>query len=299
METMTNLKINGETVKKMLINDKLVYSSTPDALTIINDEAEPILRNAVKLGEKTYKSADGKKDMTYSVYSTFEEGEWTGLGSAGNVHPWFISPHVMVSAQHYNNLLYTGNVTINGVTYNRLKWYNLQEWCAEHNIPFAQGVRNGDIALCTLDKSTGLDISKCPYVISDKTIQRMFARGDTYGCVLWHSPQTSINKQYATPVWGFNGNVYSPKYDNSLMERPTIYSEIDLGYPYFATSGDSGKVVYFMYKGKPVVVSQLMELSSSSWIGYGPAFPQVVNPLREFVKWHEGADILKELTIDD
>ena len=109
---INSLTLGGKAVNWLYLNGKAILPRT-NGYTLANDSAYAALQNATVAQTLSY---GGK---SYNVYGTFDNKIWTGAG-AGNVRPWFISPHVMVSAHHYTSKP-TGSLKISdSLTVNRL-----------------------------------------------------------------------------------------------------------------------------------------------------------------------------------
>lgn len=250
------LSINGKQTKEAYINNKLVYTSYPDSKSAINETVYSTLSASTVATTLTHNGT------TYDVYGTFTNKRWTAA-SAGNVRPWFITPHLMVGAHHYPNKV-TGNLKIDdSLTVNRLRWVNLKEWALNNGFTEADFPANSfldDIDMIELDKSTGLPQEECPYLMSKQYVHDNFI-DHTLDNVLGYSQSQATN--YAIPIMF---------YENSLV---TIRSNWDnasqrvdqLGEPYASCpalsstqypryEGDSGKPKYIRIDGKDVVISQ-------------------------------------------
>lgn len=169
------LTIDGKVIKDLAINGKICYATYPDAQMQINEQAWSVLSSSLSVGSGHYNYPGTSTRYDYNIYSTFDEGGYTGAG-AGNVRPFVVSPHILASAQHYPNKP-TGNITIGGTTIKRLQWVNLKDWALENGYTesdFSGIYEFGDIALCKCDKATAIPDNCIPYFISKDRINQLF-----------------------------------------------------------------------------------------------------------------------------
>ena len=96
MLSCNRMTIDGKNVRKLYLDGKLAYVGT-DKMDDVNNYAWSILSSALSVGSGYYNYPSTTTRYDYNIYSTFDEGGYTGSG-AGNVRPFVVSQHILATA---------------------------------------------------------------------------------------------------------------------------------------------------------------------------------------------------------
>lgn len=310
MNNFNTLSVDNKAVKVATLNGRVIYSALENIDYQTKEAEAAILSASTSLSTATYTCPNGVS-YNYNQLSTFVENGFTGAGS-GNVRPFAVSPYVLATAEHYGDTIELGNMSIGDATVNRLSCVNLVAWAKEQGKwtdSYIDALGIGDIELVVLDKTGSAVPNDCiPYFCSRLQYQGLFHKDSYTGLVGWTSPQIEFDgTKQAAPivVTGTEGNELKwtiPALAMNLIDAD-LSASYDVGNTYLAASGDSGRPVYFIYDGSPVVLSHYHSVSVPSfgptppYFGVGPNYISAFDILREFVKWYEGDDNLKKLPV--
>ena len=255
----------------------------------------------------SYKCPNGVT-YNYNQWSTFVENDFTGVG-AGNQRPFVISPHIMATASHYDNIP-TGNLQIDNVTVNRVSHENLLDWALDTGFwseSYLTSLGISDIELVKLDKSVAVPEANIPYFISYDKLKARIYSGNLQYIVGWTSPQIAFNGvKYAAPILfsGYNSDNElkwaTPAQLSSNIPETYRTDILTAGNTYLGTTGDSGRPVYIVIDGKIVVVSHNHSVvvpigGEPPYNMTGPDYVAAYPVLKEYIKQYEGEDVLKTL----
>ena len=311
MANFNTLSVDNKPVKVATLNGRVIYSALENIDYSTKEEEAAILSASSTLSAASYTCPNGVA-YNYNQLSTFVENGFTGAGS-GNVRPFAVSPYVLATAAHYGNTIQLGNMSIGDTTVSRLSCVNLVEWAkgsGKWTDAYIDSLGLGDIELVVLDKTGNAVPDDCiPYFCSRLQYQGLFYK-DTYtGLVGWTSPQIEFDgtKQAAPIVVTGTTTENELKWTIPALAMNLIGADLssyyDVGNTYLAASGDSGRPVYFIYDGSPVVISHYHSVSvplfspTPPYYGVGPNYIDAFDVLREFVKEYEGEDTLKKLPV--
>ena len=265
-----------------------VFSRPRDMSAVCGKFAEDAVLSMEKVADMSC-TLPGGAAYSYSAYSTFEESAFTGTG-AGNVRPWIVSPHVVASAAHYGGLNRTGPISLAGVSAVRGTWVSLRTWALANGFSAAEvgsAADVGDIMLCPCSSASGFPASAVPLFAGAKRRRRMFRRDTWDGMLAWQSPQVSAaGVQYAVPVSMRGDRAWSSAFLCPERAPERVRAKLSSALPSYRTYvGDSGKPVYLMVDGAPVVVSQSHSVSSAGGVPVttGPDMSAAVPMLRAYV----------------
>lgn len=212
----------------------------------------------------------------------------------GNVYLWPASKHVLVSANHYGNKI-TGNQTFSdGVTTGTVKkksWVHLYDWALANGFTTndLKAVSSiGDISLVPCDKSVGEVPDGCiPYFMSPEQRDTYF-NGDMTGLVCWENVQ---DYNWAVPnlISANNGNWDA---DGKIARADIAARLSEMDPRYYIYGGDSGRCVFMLMNGKPIVISAQLSIGRAG-PDYIAAFPMI----KAYVEAY--GDELKTLSDDD
>lgn len=311
MNNFNTLSVDNKAVKVATLNGRVIYSALENIDYPTKEAEAAILSASTSLSTATYTCPNGVS-YEYNQLSTFEENTFTGAG-AGNVRPFAVSPYVMATAAHYGNTIQLGNMSIGDATVNRLSCVNLSTWAKEQGKwtdEYIDRLGLGDIELVVLDKTgNAVPTTSLPYFCSPLQYKALFHKDSYEGLVGWTSPQIEFDgtKQAAPIVVTGVTTDYELKWTIPALAMNLIDADLsayyDVGNTYLAASGDSGRPVYFLYDGSPVVISHYHSVTVPSfgptppYYGVGPNYINGFDVLREFVKWYEGEDTLKKLPV--
>ena len=213
-------------------------------------------------------------------------------GGVGNVALWALSKHILVSANHYP-YKWTGNYQMtDGVTTSTLKklsWVRLYDWALSHGFT-EEGLSSiksiGDISVVPCDKNGGEVPDGCiPYFMTPEQREAYFG-DDMNGVPCWESVQ---DYNWAVPkiISGIGSWTLS-----TTAARLDIADILNAMSPiYYAYSGDSGKCLFILMNGKPVITSAHYGVYS------GPDYIGAYYVLKAYAEAY--GDELKTLTDED
>lgn len=276
-----NIKIDNKDVQFLYIDGNKAYTLLEDKSPAINNEAKTILDNATFVKDDVY------GDISFKVWDTFQH-QFCQVG-VGNVHCWYLTPHIMVSANHYPNKP-VGDYTLNnGTVVKKLQWVNLHQWAEQHGGIEKYKYLNfsGDIDFITLDKSTSIPDEYLPWMMSLNTMRKYFTR-DTFDGVVGF--KTSQKHQYGVPIVFDTLCDWHSIYQNEKCPEELKTRVEEMGQTTPSYEGDSGRPIYIVIDGKPVVVSQYRSTVQ------GPNFVYCFDMIRDFAKEYEGEDLIKQIT---
>lgn len=217
----------------------------------------------------------------------------------GATYPFAITPHVMATAYHWYWPNHRGGYTtlsnyLTGATFqvHRQPGQCLRTWALENGWSETQlaemDIGNlGDLSLIILDEGE-IPSELCPYFTDRETVAELF--GDMRGLPCWTSDQTP--SRWATPgvifrcgkpkgaAFGGASVTMGFYFSNSIDSYKTTYRKdlYDIINDHFGvwnfwkiTNGDSGRDVFFRWKGQNVIVTAYTTAGSGP--DYISAFP--------------------------
>ena len=256
----------------------------------LNNEAYAILQGATlervdSEGNNVWKTFIAPMSHTHNPIT----GRWVG-----NLYLWAASKHVLVSANHYAYKFTGEQAFYDGVTHatvRKMPWVHLYDWALSNGFTTndLKAVSSiGDISLVPCDKSVGEVPDGCiPYFMSPEQRDTYF-NGDMTGLVCWEDVQ-DYNWGVPNLISGNDGNWD----EDEKIARTDISSRLSEMNPrYRIYGGDSGKCVFILLNGKPVVISAQLSAGRAG-PDYIAAFPMI----KAYVEAY--GDELKTLSDED
>lgn len=225
---------------------------------------------------------------------------------SGSAFPFAVSPHVMATGYHWYWVNHRGGYTtlsnyLDGTTFqvHRQPGQCLRTWALENGWTEASLAELdigdlGDISLIVLDEGE-IPSELCPYFTDRETVAELFGSMENLPC--WTSDQTP--SRWATPgVIGkcgikkgntFGGasmlmgfpyiptlDIYKQRYRKDIFQL--IEENFNVWKFWLITNGDSGRDVFFRWKGQNVIIS------TYHTAGTGPDYISAFPLIKAFVE---------------